>query len=103
MNVYYVAEHFTPARRNETFRLSLVRLFGAPLTVQPFVDRIESEKLRRRFTLADSTDIPHVVAALAFGCSAIITFDNHFQQVRELIPVFTPDEYLATLTNADGE
>lgn len=47
--------------------------------------------------MRDSYDIYHVSAALHFGCSAIITFDHHFQQVRNLIPVFTPDEYLATL------
>lgn len=32
-----------------------------------------------------------------------VLFDHHFQQVRDLIPVFSPDDYLATLTDTDGE
>lgn len=93
----YVNSQYPEEQRDDIFRLSLVNLFSTPLLVKGFVDRTELEKLRRRYALTDSTDIPHVVAALHFGCSAIITFDHHFQQVRNLIPVFTPDEYLATL------
>ncbi len=93
----YVDSNSPIEQRNDIFRSSLVKLFSAPLIVKPFVDRTELAQLRRRFTIGDSTDVPHVVAALAFGCSAIITFDHHFQQVREVIPVFTPDAFLATL------
>jgi predicted nucleic acid-binding protein len=99
----YTISNYSEEKSNEIFRFSLVNLFSFPLIVKPFVDRTEAERLRRRFTLTDSTDIPHVVAALAFGCSAIITFDHHFQQVRELIPVYTPDEYLATLQESENE
>lgn len=93
----YVYSNYPEEQCNDIFRASLAKLFNAPLTVKPFVDRTDVAQLRRRFTISDSSDVPHVVAALAFGCSAIITFDHHFNQVRDVIPVFTPDEFLATL------
>ncbi len=96
----YVTRNYPPERVDEVFRNSLVELFSIPIIVKPFVDRIDAERLRRRFTISDSADVSHVVAALFYGCSAIITFDHHFREISHLIPVFTPDEYLATLENA---
>lgn len=82
---------------NEAFRIGLVELLSYPLVLKPFVERSELELLRRRISIRDAYDGYHVAAALAFRCSAIITFDHHFHQVRSLIPVFTPDEYLDAL------
>ena len=96
----YVVRHYSEQVIDETFRLSLVRLFSTPLIIKPFVDRVELEKLRRRFTISDAGDVYHVAAALFFECSGIITFDHHFRQVSNLIPVYTPDEFLATLESA---
>ncbi len=93
----YVLRNYLAEKADETFRNSLVELFRMPLIVKPYVDRADAERLRRRFTLSDSADIPHVVAALFYGCSELITFDHHFKQVANLIPVYTPDEFLATL------
>jgi predicted nucleic acid-binding protein len=93
----YVTRNYLAEKVNETFRNSLVELFHAPLIVKPFVDRADAERLRRRFTIADSADIAHVVAALFYGCSELITFDHHFHQVANVIPAYTPDEFLATL------
>jgi predicted nucleic acid-binding protein len=99
----YAVTHYPETHSNEIFRLSLVDLFSIPLVIRPFVDRNQSETLRRRFTISDPTDVTHVVAALAFGCDAIITFDHHFQQVADLIPVFTPAAYLAALADLESE
>jgi predicted nucleic acid-binding protein len=95
----YVTRNYLAEKADETFRNSLVELFRAPLIVKPYVDRTDAERLRRRFTISDSADIPHVVAALFYGCSELITFDHHFNQVAHLMPIFTPDEFLTTLTH----
>jgi predicted nucleic acid-binding protein len=95
----YVAENYSIDQVNETLRVSLAELFSAPLIVKPFVDRVDVERLRRRFAISDPSDVFHVVAAIHYDCSAIITFDHHFQQVANVIPAYTPDEFLATLGN----
>ena len=97
----FVVRNYPEDKRNDTFRESLVELFSAPLIVKPFVDRTELERLRRQFTITDSGDVYHVAAALHYDCSALITFDYHFRQVASLIPVYAPEEFLATLENAD--
>lgn len=88
---------------NVLFRSTMVQLFTLPLQVFPFLTREQFNALRHSFKMSDPNDVRHVIVALATFCNAIITFDHHFQQVRDLIPVFTPDEYLATLSKADGE
>jgi predicted nucleic acid-binding protein len=89
----YVALHYTRELVDETFRTSLVELLSYPIILKPFVERSELEKLRRQISIRDSYDIYHVVSALHYKCSAIITFDHHFHQVRDIIPVYTPQQY----------
>lgn len=50
---------------------------------------------RRRFTIRDPSDEPHVIAALLSGCDAIVTYDTHFDGVRSFISVHTPEELTA--------
>ena len=98
----YVVENYVESQVNETVRVGLVELFRAPLIVKPFVDRVDVEKFRRRFTISDASDVLHVAAAVHYGCSAILTFDHHFAQVANVIPVYTPNEFLATLKTSNA-
>jgi predicted nucleic acid-binding protein len=91
----YVESHFLQEQANTAFRLSLVTLFEIPLTVLPYLKRTERSLWRRRIRLRDSSDEPHIAIALAHGCEAIVTYDQHFQDVAELIPAYTPEELLA--------
>ncbi|MBI5649454.1 MAG: PIN domain-containing protein [Chloroflexi bacterium] len=97
----YVAAHYPDEEINEVFRSSLVTLFSAPVIVKPYVERAETERLRRKFSISDASDAVHVIAALYFGCSAIITFDHHFRSVNDIIPVYTPAEFFATLESSN--
>ena len=96
----HVKENHPTGEINPVFRLSLVDLLSIPIVVMPFLERSEFNVLHQKFTISDSQDARHVASALANKCDALITFDNHFRQVSNLIPVFTPAEFLATLENA---
>ena len=91
----YVESHFSQDEANTAFRLSLVTLFEIPLTVLPYLKRTERSLWRHRIRLRDSSDEPHITIALARGCEAIITYDEHFQDAADLIPAYTPEEFLA--------
>ncbi len=93
----HVRENQPANEINNVFRLSLVELFSAPIIVMPFLERAEFRNLRQQFRISDPEDVRHVAAALSSKCDAIITFDYHFRQVSNLIPVYTPEEYLAKL------
>jgi predicted nucleic acid-binding protein len=99
----YVESHFPQEEANTTFRLSLVTLFEIPLTVLPYLKRTERSLWRHRIQLRDSSDEPHAAVALAHGCEAIITYDQHFQDVAELIPAYTPEEFLALPPQAEDD
>ena len=94
----YVKHHHPENEINSVFRLSLVELFSLPLLVVPFVDRSQLNQLRQQITISDRDDARHVAAALSKKCNAMVTFDHDFQQVSNLIPAYTPAEFLATLT-----
>lgn len=99
----FVESHQPEAEVSAVLRLGLVELLLVPLDIFPFLPREQFNDLRKNFFIVDADDARHVATALARKCSAIITFDHHFQQVCDLIPIFSPDEYLATLTDTDGE
>ncbi len=98
----YVKDHQPETELSLAFRVSLVELFSIPLIVAPFLDREIFNRLRQQFNIADPDDARHVAVALARNCDAIITFDRHFAQVADLIPAYTPAEFLATLTNPNA-
>ncbi len=96
--LYDYVEHHQPADEvNAVFRLSLVELFSLPITVAPFLDRAEFDQLRKQIQIPDPVDTRHTAVALSRKCDAIITFDHHFAQISNLILVYTPAEFLATL------
>ena len=101
--LYAFVQENQPHHANALFRASMVQLFGLPIQVFPFLNRDQLNTLRQSFKISDPNDLRHVAVALATFCRAIITFDHHFQQVRDLIPVFTPDEFLATLHDVEIE
>ena len=98
----YVARHYPESEINSAFRLSLVELFSVPLIVAPFLDREVLNRLRQQFTVADPDDARHVAVALSRKCDAIITFDHHFRQVADLIPVYEPDAFFAALKSPNA-
>jgi len=57
----------------------------------------------QQFKVDDPDDARHVAAALSKKCDAIITFDHHFQQVANVIPVYSPDEFLARLESSNAD
>ena len=98
----YVAQHQPESEVSPVFRLSLVELFQLPIGVMPYLDRTDLNHLRLRFNISDPDDARHVAAVLFKKCDAIITFDHHFDQVANVIPVYTPDEFLTTLKTSNA-
>ena len=91
----YLAANYPPDDVSDGFRHSLLELLRFPLTVAPHLDRTESNRLRRRFTIADPYDALHIATAIFHRCDAIVTYDAHFQAVADVIPVYTPEELLS--------
>lgn len=44
--------------------------------------------------MRDSSDVPHVITAYLNNCSAIVTYDSHFDAVADIIPCYAPDTLL---------
>jgi len=72
-------------------------LFSEQITCVSYLDRIEANRLQRRFTIADPYDGLHLACALFHNCQAIITYDSHFKAALEIISVMTPQEALSKL------
>ena len=90
----YVQRNYPPDIVNTVFKESVIVLFSEPVKIVPYLDRTEVNRLRRRFTIADSYDALHIACALSNNCDAIVTYDSHFQTVTDIIPVFTPPQVL---------
>ncbi|MDH7484974.1 MAG: PIN domain-containing protein [Anaerolineae bacterium] len=99
----YVAEKWPADDVSEVVRLGLVQLLSLPLLVKPFLERERLSLWQHRLQLLDISDVGHAGMALEANCDAIITYDYHFGKLVERIPVWTPEECLAVLEQAERE
>lgn len=91
----FIKNRWLPSDVNEAFRTALLELVRLPLIVIPYVERAQLNLWRRRFDVKDSSDVFHVVAALVNDCDALVAYDRHFLSVADLVPAYTPEEFLA--------
>jgi predicted nucleic acid-binding protein len=76
-------------------KAALEKILASPIRILPFVSRVERMRHARRFSrLRDATDVPHAIAASVYGCEAIVSYDDHFSAISDLIPYKTPEDYL---------
>lgn len=98
----FIKNRWLPSDVNETFRTALLELVRLPLIVIPYVERVQLNLWRRRFDIKDASDVFHVVAALVNDCDALVAYDRHFQGAADLIPAYTPEEFLALPSRTKG-
>ncbi len=75
-------------------RQSILSLLQHRIGLFRLLNREERLLARRRFTIQDASDEPHVIAAIVSHCDAILTYDAHFASVKPVMPVYTPAEFL---------
>lgn len=96
--LYAICAELADAAELETFaREVLLEILHRRVGIFRLLTREERLIHRRRFTIQDPSDEPHVVAALVSSCDAIVTYDSHFDDIRDLMPVYTPTELIASL------
>ena len=80
-------------------RLALSDLFANRFELAGLLSREERLLHRNRFIMSDLSDQPHAISAFINKCDAIITFDRHFRQNADLMPPFTPEEFIQFLSS----
>ncbi len=80
-------------------RLAFYELLGHELLLAPLLSRVDRIILSRRFPLKDTSDQAHIATAYHNGCQAIITYDQHYQDIANRFPCLTAGEALAKLAN----
>ncbi|MBI4689291.1 MAG: type II toxin-antitoxin system VapC family toxin [Nitrospirae bacterium] len=73
-------------------RISLSVLFRNKFELSGLLTREERLLHRAKFNMDDLPDQPHAISAFINKCSAIITYDRHFQKIAAIIPVYTPEQ-----------
>ena len=88
----YILRKSPPEDVDEAFRISLLTLFGLPLIVVPYLDRTKLELWRRKLSVSDATDLPHVAVALERNCDTIVAYDESFRGITDALVYHTPEE-----------
>jgi len=78
-------------------RLAFHELLAHELLLTPLLSRTDRIILSRRFPIRDASDQAHAGVAYREGCSYIVTYDRHFQDIADLLPSFTAGELLNRL------
>ena len=76
-------------------KAALEKILALPLQILPLVTRGERTRHARMFSaLRDASDVPHAIAALVYGCEAIVAYDDHFAAITSIIPHTRPEDYV---------
>jgi len=94
--VIFVYNNYPPADAPTVLRLAVLTVFQNRLTLLPLLDRIDTLKYRRRVSLLDRSDLPHLILALKHDCDYLVTYDEHFARAAKVTAV-TPEDLLSLL------
>lgn len=62
--------------------------------VKPLLKREERIIYKNKFRISDSTDQVHAITAFVNYCGIIITYDSHYKEIKGLMNVYTPSEFV---------
>ncbi|NOZ70136.1 MAG: type II toxin-antitoxin system VapC family toxin [Deferribacteres bacterium] len=76
-------------------RLAFLELLENKISLAGLLTREERLLHRIRFNLDDLSDQPHAICAYLNKCDAIVTYDTHFQKIKDEILIYTPEEVVS--------
>jgi len=90
----FCEDNFPSDEVRATAKLALRELLLTELDIAPLLKRTERLLHQRHFPLSDASDQPHAIIAYLNHCQAIVTYDSHFEEISQVIKVYTPEEFL---------
>lgn len=78
-------------------RRSLGELCIHDIELVGLLSRQQRLAYRQTFPLLDPSDQPHAIAAHLAGCDLIVTYDSHFDSIRNVMEICTPAQILRRL------
>lgn len=88
---------FSPENAGHVAREAIGELCKHRFELIGLITRMERLIYKRDFILEDSTDQPHAIAAHIHHCEYIVTYDHHYDAVKNQFRVVTPEELLKEL------
>ncbi len=86
---------FSPNDIGHVSRIALSILFKNNFKFTGLLTREERLLHRARFNMDDPSDQPHAICAYINKCGAIVTYDEHFQKIKDTLAVYTPEEVVS--------
>jgi len=80
-------------------RLSFLKLLNNEIELSGLLSREERLLHRAKFILDDLSDEPHAISAFLNKCDAIVTYDEHFQKIKDILPVYAPEELVSNIVS----
>ena len=104
VSFYSLHELYVFARDNfprDTSRLigkmALLKILNTNVEISPLLDREKRIMYSRGIKMKDSSDVPHAISAIIEGCDYLVTYDSHFRDVADRIPIKRPEEFITAV------
>jgi hypothetical protein len=76
-------------------KFALSDLFKNEFEISGLLSRNDRLLYRTQFNLDDLSDQPHAISAYINKCESIVTYDRHFQKIKDKILVYSPEEIIS--------
>jgi len=93
---------FSPENAGYIARDAIGELCKHKFELMGLLTRMERLIYKRNFVLDDSTDQPHAIAAYIHHCDYLVTYDHHYDVLKNQFHVVTPTELLKKLESIQG-
>lgn len=86
--------HFLTADVGFIAKKAFTSLFQNDFEILGLLSREDRLIHKKHLMINDLSDQPHAINAYLAKCNAIITYDTHFQKIKDTIPIYTPEEII---------
>lgn len=91
---WFCIDNFPIEQAKKKARFALFTILGFNIELAPLVAREDRIVYSRRLPISDTSDQMHAISAFTNGCDAIVAYDDHFQEVSDVIEYLKPEELI---------
>lgn len=90
----FALENFPKNLARKIGKESLLKILSTPIELVPLLHREQRIIYSKDFKISDASDIPHAILAFIEDCDCVVTYDIHFNEVKDKIGIKNPGELL---------
>lgn len=93
----YPIFNFSRVQKRLLSKYAILKVLLTEIEIAPLLQRETKIIYSSVFEMDDKSDVPHAISAFLEKCDYIVTYDTHFERIKDKIKCITPKKLLKVL------